>query len=762
MTIWDTNSAQALSHDPISPVNFMDQRALPVFADAAAWWRPGANITDPGLDPVRVNTIETSANLFQVLGVSPQLGPGFAPSPLFVPNEPVAVISHRLWRTRYSADPAIVGRQLLINNTAHTVVGVMAPGFHYPDDVDVWQRLIWDMTAHSRAAHFMEAVARLNGDASLEQAQAAVDTLWTQIHRDFSGTRNAPGEGWGSSLVPLLDDQLGYYRPALLVLFGAVGLLMVIAMLNVGSLVLTRSLARGREFAVRIAIGASPLRLAGLLTAEGLILAVAGTLLGVVAAAAALPAIVAWTPVAIPRLADAAIGWRAVALAIGIGALATSAFAAVSGYLLADSATVTTTSGDRGSTRRARTLYAALVVGELALAAVLLVGSGLLVRTVREMIATPLGIDASETVIAAVQLTRSSASFGTPRAQWERVADTHARIVDAVRTQPGVAAAGESNFLPLEIGWRGGVVLPDSAPVAAFTDLPQVQLHSVSDGYFEAMGATPVQGRMFSRSDDRRGAAVAIVNETFVRRYFADRPAVGRAIGLPAGAIGPLGFNLVAASARMAVEIVGVVGDIRNVPLGQTIEPAVYVPTHQFPFSDLQIAVKAASPPAAVAAIREALRSAALEVPMGTARTWGERFGDRTAEPRLLMGVLSAFGVSAGLLAALGVYGLLGWSVSTRSRELAIRLALGAKPRAVGASVVRQAALLVGTGLVIGVVSIRAMTQVLAAVLYQVSAMDMRAITAAAGLLALSALLACLPAAIRAMRVDPAEGLKSE
>jgi putative ABC transport system permease protein len=212
----------------------------------------------------------------------------------------------------------------------------------------------------------------------------------------------------------------------------------------------------------------------------------------------------------------------------------------------------------------------------------------------------------------------------------------------------------------------------------------------------------------------------------------------------------------------MAVEIVGVVGDIRNVPLGQTIEPAVYVPTHQFPFSDLQIAVKAASAPAAVAAIRNALRTAAPEVPMGTARTWGHRFGDRTAEPRLLMAVLAVFGVSAGLLAALGVYGLLAWSVSTRSRELAIRLALGAKPRAVGASVVRQAALLVGTGLVIGVAGVRALTQVLAAVLYQVSAMDTRAITAAAALLALSALLACLPAALRAMRVDPADGLRSE
>ncbi|MGE3191400.1 MAG: ABC transporter permease, partial [Vicinamibacterales bacterium] len=288
VTIWDTNAGQALSHDPVSPVNFMDQRDLPVFEDAAAWWRPGVNLVDPGLDPARVNTIEVSGNLFEVLGVRPQIGAGFPEGgPLFHRSERIAVISDRLWRTRYDADPAIVGRQLSFNDTPYTIVGVMPAGFHYPDDVDVWQRLEWDMTQHSRSAHFMEAVARLSDGTTLAQAQAAVDALWPRLEAEYGATRNSPGEGWGSRLVPLLDEQLGYYRPALMVLFGAVGLLLVIAVLNVASLLLTRALSREREIGVRVALGASPRQLVTQLMAESLVLSAAGATLGLLASVAA-------------------------------------------------------------------------------------------------------------------------------------------------------------------------------------------------------------------------------------------------------------------------------------------------------------------------------------------------------------------------------------------------------------------------------------------------------------------------------------------
>lgn len=291
VTIWDTNTEQGLAHDPISPVNFMDYRALPVFSDAAAWWRPGVNLIDPGINPVRVNTIEVSGNVFDVLGVRPQIGAGFPDKgPLHVANELIVVFSDRLWRTRYNADPNVVGRQLSLNGTPYIVVGVMPARFHYPDDIDIWQRLRWDMTQHSRSAHFMEAVARLSDGTTFDEAQRAVETLALRMQSDFPQTN----KGWASRLIPLLDEQLGYYRPALMVMFGAVGLLLVIGCLNVASLLLTRALSRDREIAVRIAMGATPRQLVTQLLAESLVLSVAGAALGLVAAAAALPLLSVW------------------------------------------------------------------------------------------------------------------------------------------------------------------------------------------------------------------------------------------------------------------------------------------------------------------------------------------------------------------------------------------------------------------------------------------------------------------------------------
>ncbi|MEO7133077.1 MAG: ABC transporter permease, partial [Vicinamibacterales bacterium] len=238
VTLWDTNPEKGIAHDPISPVNFMDYRALPVFSDAAAWWRPGINLTESGKDPIRVTTIEVGGNVFDVLGVKPQIGVGFpSGGRMFATNELICVISDRLWRTRFSGDPSIIGKALSFNDTPYTVVGVMAPKFHFPDDVDVWQRVRWDFTQHSRAAHFMEAVARLSPGTTFEQAQSAVEALGTRLAQANAPTNN----GWNARLIPLLDEELGYYRPALMVLFGAVALLLLIAVLNVATLLLTRA-----------------------------------------------------------------------------------------------------------------------------------------------------------------------------------------------------------------------------------------------------------------------------------------------------------------------------------------------------------------------------------------------------------------------------------------------------------------------------------------------------------------------------------------
>ncbi|HQX81059.1 MAG TPA: ABC transporter permease [Vicinamibacterales bacterium] len=757
---WDTNTEKGLGHDPISPVTFMDYRALSVFKEAAAWWRPDVNLLDPGLDPVRVKTIETSANLFSVLGVRPQVGPGFPADGPFFSRELVAVISDRLWRTRYNADPGIIGRQLRFNERPFTIVGVMPPAFRFPDDIDVWQRLTWDLTQHSRAAHFMEGVARLSDGTSIEQARAAAETLAARLGTEFE-TSN---KGWVFGIVPLLDDQLGYYRPALYVLFGAVGLLFVIGCLNIASLLLTRALSREREVAVRTALGATPRQIITQLLAESFILSCVGAAAGLLIALVALPLIVAVTPVEVPRLAEAAISGRILALALGLVGGMTMVFGAVPAIVLVRAHVGSDLrSGERGSSRGTRRIYQAMVVAEVALACALLVSSALLVRTVGQMTRVPLGVAGDNVMLTSVQMAAADSSL----AAWQTVGTLHDAILDRVREQPGVLSAGATNFLPMEHGWRNPFVLGDQ-PAGRPEDRPQAQHHSVSDGYFETMGATLVEGRFFSAQDSASAEPVVILNETLAKRFFPGASPVGREMLSWSSQIGPLGRNLtwkVTADGHRTqprIRVVGVVADVQNVALGLPAEPAIYFPARQFPFSAMTLAISARDSATALAAVKQALRSVSPNTPLGAVESWRDRFNTRTAEPRLLMTTLTAFGSLAAFLAALGVYGLFSWSVALRRRELAIRLTLGAKPVSVAANVVRHSVVLVVLGLVGGWSLVQAAKGALATVLFGVTATDATSTITAAAALFIAALVASLPPAWRAMRVDPVEGLRAE
>jgi putative ABC transport system permease protein len=759
--LWDTNVEQGLSHDPISPVTFMDYRALPVFKEAAAWWRPDINLVDPGLDPIRVPTIETSANLFHLLGVTPQLGPGFArEDALFHRTDLQIVISDRLWRTRYNSDASLVGKQLSLNGRPFTVVGVMPPGFRFPDDIDIWQRLTWDLAQHSRQAHFMEAVARIADDATIDRAKAESAALAARLGTEFE----ASNKGRAFAVVPLLDDQLGYYQPALYVLFGAVGLLLVIGCLNVASLLLTRALSREREMAVRTALGATPRQVVTQLIAESLILSTAGAVLGVIVALAALPIIIAFTPVEVPRLAEAAVNSRVLLMTLGLVVAMTMVFGLVPALvLLKKQINSDLRSGDRGSSRGARRMYQGLVMAEVALACALLVSSALLVRTVASMVEVPLGIDGASAVITNVQISPASSSYDA----WNTVGTLHSQILDRLREQPGIVSAGSTNRLPLDNGWRNPLIRADQ-PAPREADAPQAQHQSVSEGFFETMAARLVDGRLFNDRDTPDSEPVVILNETAARRYFPNESAIGREMRSWSSQIGPLGRNLswkVAPDGHRiqpTIRVVGVVADIQNVALGLEPEPAVFFPTRQFPFSAVTIAINARDTATGIAGLKQALRAVSPTTPLGVVETWPDRFAARTAEPRLLMTTLGVFGVLAAFLAALGVYGLFSWSVAIRRRELAIRLTLGARPVSVATSVLRQSVGLVLAGLAGGVLMIQGVQQTLTSVLFGVEATDIPSTAAAAIFLFVAALVASIPPAWRASRVDPVEGLRGE
>jgi putative ABC transport system permease protein len=750
VTIWEFNAEKSLPREPISPVNFVDYRGLDsMFAEAAAWWRPEINLAEPGTDPVRVRTIETSANLFSLLGVSPQRGAGFPANGPFYSPDRIAVISDRLWREYFHGDPTIVGRTINANGGQYTIAGVMPEGFHYPDDVDLWLRLQWDVAQHSREAHFMESVARLKPGATLEDAARELSALTGRLGKEHPSTN----KGWGARPVPLLDDMLGYYRPALFVLLGAVGLLLLTACINVASLLLARAGVRGREMAIRAALGASRARLARQMFVESLLLALAGTLAGTLGALLLVRAAIVATPISIPRLDQVGVDLRLLGFALAVAAGTALLFGIVPALVVSRTraAEALNESTRSATSARTHTWNRTLVIAEVALASTVLVASALLVRSVERMTTAPTGIAPEQVLTTSLQLS------GPAYRQWASVEQFYAALIGRIRQQPGVDAAGIANFLPLEAGWRVSFNV-EGRPPARPGEESMMQTHSVSEGYLEAMRARLLAGRLFTAHDGPKGEPVIVINDTFARRYFPGEDPVGRRLtSLPNG-IGPLGRNLMPHGT--AFRIIGVMADIQQAPIGQPMEPAVYHSSRQFPFTAMSVVLRGPDMAALTNAVRTAVRQTDPTLALGDIRTMGERLRKATAEPRLLMFVLSAFAVVTGVLAAVGVYGLLTWVVNERRRELAIRLALGARPSMLATRVTVQGVTLVAIGTLIGIAVSRAAGRMLQAVLFETGVSDPVALGGSAALLLLAALLACALPAWRAANVQPLEGLR--
>ncbi|MEX1128425.1 MAG: ABC transporter permease [Vicinamibacterales bacterium] len=755
VSIWESHAEKGLPKEKLSPVNFMDYRnTQAAFSEAAAWWRPEVALAEPGLEPVRVSTIETSGNIFEVLGVSTQFGPGFPTGGPLNSRDHIAVISDRLWRQRYNADPSIVGRTIEANEGQYTITGVMPPGFNFPDDVDLWLLLDWDLTRHSRGAHFMEAVARLKPGVDAGQAARELAQVSGRLGEEFKSTNG----GWLARPVPLLDDMLGYYRPALFVLLGAVGLVLLTACLNVAGLLLARATARSREMAVRAALGASRARLVRQMLIESLLLAGAGTAAGAAGAVVLLKVAIATLPASVPRLAQTTIDMRLLGFALLVVAGTALLFGLLPALVAAGThASEVLKDGTRTATGvRGRQLSRALVVVEVALACAVLVASALLVRSVTRMMQAPTGITTAEVVTATLQIE------GAKYQQWGSVEHFYTTLLDTVRRQPGIEAAGAATAIVLQPGWRIPYAV-DGRPPMRVGEAPIAQYVTAGTGYFETFRARLVAGRFFTDADSPSSEPVVVINETLARRAFPGEDPVGQRLVSTVDQIGPLGRNLMFTSPEiqsLPFRIVGVVGDIHQAPIGQAAEPVIYHPVRQFPFRAMTIAARGGDTATVVSGMRQALRTLDPSIPLSNVATMDERMVTATAAPRLLTAVLTTFAVLTGLLAAIGVYGLLAWTVSERRRELAIRLALGAQPGALARLVTKQGLALTAGGVVLGLLGAQLASGVLQAVLFQTQTTDVAAMAGAATLLLLAAFAACLAPARRAARVSPIEGMR--
>jgi putative ABC transport system permease protein len=756
--LWDVNATKNLAHEPISPVTFLDYRGLTnVFEDAAAWWRPQINLTGDDQEPIRVNAIEASENLFAVLGVRPMIGADFPIHPKLYGAENQAMIGHRLWQSRFNSDRQIVGKVVHLNGFNYTIAGVMPPGFSYPGDTDLWEQFRWDMAQHTRHAHFMESVARLKPGVTIEQAQRELNALTARLGSEFPRSN----KDWGVRVVSLDREVAGVFRPGLFTLLGASALLLLIACINVANLLLARAVARRREVAVRSAMGASRTRLLRLFLTESFVLATVGAVIGLGIAVASVKGLLAWTPIRIPRAETVGVDFAVLLFATAIAVTTAVAFGLVPAMLMSSAELQDSLKdGTKGTGRRGRRLRSGLVVAEVALAVVLLSGAGLLIRSVTNLLDVDSGFDPTSTI--AVDLQLPDAPYGQPAEavfrDWQRVDVFYSSLTAVLRANPQVLSVGAANFLPLEVGWRIAYQIK-SAQVAP-ADAPMAQYHIADEGYFSTLRVKLLRGRTFMPQDNATSVPVVVINETMAKQRFGSANPVGQYVMSTISAIGPLSRRIVQGD---EYEIIGVINDIKNTSLRTAAEPAIYFAERQFPSRKMYLVVRGRGEPAQLASlVQQEVRRLDASQPIGSVRSMDRVLSESVDPPRLVMLLMTVFAALALTLAAVGIYGILTFMVSHRRREIGIRLAVGAEPSAMLRMIIREGVGLALAGCAIGVVAAFAAGRTLSGFLFSVPVWDPTTLGGVLVVVVLVAIAACVVPGRRAAAEDPVSALRAE
>jgi len=697
----------------------------------------------PGREyPERIFGSTVSANFFELVGVAPQAGRVFREGEDRAGAHRVAVISARLWQRNFGADPEIVGKEVMLDGENHTVIGVMPAHFRFPSRlVEVWVPLVPtpDEIA-DRADHKFLALGRLKPGVTFDQAQEQMRAIARRIETQYPDVQARRSV----LLIPLHEETVRFVRPALRALMGAVGFVLLIACVNVANLLLARAAGRRREIAIRMALGAGRFRLLRQLLTESLILSALGGALGLLLAKWGVTALLSVFADSLPRAGEIGLDGRVAGFTLLISLLTGIVFGLPPALQSAGAElqTALKESGAAGAGPQRYWLRGALVVLEVAASLVLLAGAGLLIRSFVRLQQADVGLRPEHVLTMGVAL--PPAKYATPQA----TVTFYEQLLERVAALPGVESAGVISVLPLQqTGFNDGFNIEGRDPYPP-GHAPIAERRAVSPDYFRALGVPLIAGRFFNAQDQANSTRVAIVNRTLAREYLADQNPIGKRIRW-------LNDDW--------MTIVGVVGDVKQSGLTQPSRPEIHHPFTQYPRGGMSLVVRGASDPMSlIASARGAAQALDPSLPVFNVKTMETVIADSVSGNRMNALLLGLFAALALALAMLGVYGVMSYTVEQNTREIGVRMALGAEPRDVMRLVIGQGLSLTATGLVVGMIAAFALTRLMEALLFGVSATDPLTLIAAPVLLAIVALLACYVPARRATKVDPLVALRCE